>query len=70
MELHVFLPDLTYLTLTIDLQTQATEIMDMIITTLGLNPSEARRVLSLWLVSADLGTVILTILHVCVSKIL
>ncbi|XP_067943769.1 putative FERM domain-containing protein FRMD8P1 isoform X1 [Watersipora subatra] len=54
LEIHIYLPDLTFLALMIDQHTQATEIMDMIIATLGLNPTEARHVLSLWLVSADL----------------
>lgn len=55
LELHVCLPDLSHLTLMIDQQAQATEIMDMIIESLGLTPHEARHVLSLWLVSSDLG---------------
>ena len=55
LELHVCLPDLTHLTLMVDQGTQATEIMDTIIETLQVNPQEARRVLSLWMVSADLG---------------
>jgi len=55
LELHICLPDLTHVTLTIDQRTQATEIMDSVIEMLELNAREARHVLSLWLVSSDLG---------------
>lgn len=55
LELHVCLPDLSHVTLNVDELSRATEIMDTVIEELGLNVTEARRVLSLWLVSADLG---------------
>lgn len=55
MHLNVVLPDMTHVTLEVDEQVKATELMDIVIEELDLDVQEARHVLSLWLASEHLG---------------
>jgi len=60
VRIEIGLPDLTTEPMEIDRQTQATELLDTLISQLNLNTREGRELLSLWIVSPDLGNYVYT----------